>query len=231
MPITLITGGNKGLGREAARRLIALGHTVYLGARDRDRGQTAADELGASFLLLDVTDDASVDAAAAALTQKEGYLDVLINNAGITGRGLTIEGTSADDLRRIYETNVFGIVRMTRAFLPLLRASATGVIVNVSSGLGSFGVVTSPERLEWRVPSLAYSSAKAAVGMLTVQYAKGLPDLRINAVDPGPTATDGSGHAGLQTVEEGTDAIVRLATIGADGPTGTFSDRSGTVPW
>ncbi len=231
MPITLITGGNKGLGRESARRLIELGHTVYIGARDTERGQTAADELGAQFLLLDVTDDASVDAAAAALTQKEGRLDVLINNAGISGLGLTTEGTSADDMRRIYETNVFGIVRMTRRFLPLLRASTAGIIVNVSSGLGSFGIVTNPQRLEWRLPTLAYSSSKAAVSMLTVQYAKGLPDLRINAVDPGPTATDLNGYAGHQTVEEGTDAIVRLATIGSDGPTGTFSDRAGTVPW
>ncbi len=231
MPITLITGGNKGLGYESARRLIELGHTVYIGARNAERGQAAVNKLGAQFLLLDVTDDASVDAAAAALTQKEGHLDVLINNAGISGRGLTIEGTSADDMRHIYETNVFGIVRMTRAFLPLLRASAVGVIVNVSSGLGSFGIVTNPERPEWRLPTLAYSSSKAAVSMLTVQYAKGLPDLRINAVDPGSTATDLNAHAGRQTVEEGTDAIVRLATIGPDGPTGTFSDRAGTVPW
>lgn len=231
MPITLITGGNKGLGRESARRLIELGHTVYIGARDAERGQVAANELGAQFLLLDVTDNASVDAAVAAITQKEGRLDVLINNAGIAGLGLTTEGTSADDMRRIYETNVFGIVRVTHAFLPLLRASAAGVIVNVSSGLGSFGLVTNPERIESRVPALAYSSSKSAVSMLTMQYAKGLPDLRINAVDPGPTSTDLNHHKGFQTVEEGADAIVRLAIIGSDGPTGTFSDRSGIVPW
>ncbi len=231
MPITLITGGNKGLGHEAARRLIALGHTVYIGARDAGRGQSAADELGAHFLPLDVTEDASVDAAAADLTRREGRLDVLINNAGIAGLGLTTEGTSADDMRRVFETNVFGIVRMTRGFLPLLRASAAGVIVNVSSGLGSFGMVTDPARIESRFPTLAYASSKAAVSMLTLQYAKGLPDLRINAVDPGPTSTDLNNHLGRQTVQEGTDAIVRLATIGPDGPTGTFSDRAGIVPW
>ena len=231
MTITLITGGNKGLGRESARRLIELGHTVYIGARDAGRGQAAAEELGAKLLLLDVTDDASVDAAAAALTQKEGHLDVLINNAGISGLGLTTEGSTADDMRHIYETNVFGIVRVTHAFLPLLRASAAGVIVNVSSGLGSFGLVTNPERVESRLHTLVYSSSKAAVSMLTVQYAKALPDLRINVVDPGPTATDLNGHAGRQTVEEGTDSIVRLATIGPDGPTGTFSDRAGSLPW
>lgn len=231
MTITLITGGNKGLGRESARRLIELGHTVYIGARNAERGRAAAEDLGAQFLLLDVTDDASVDAAAAALIEKEGHLDVLINNAGISGRGLTTEGTSADDMRHIYETNVFGIVRVTHAFLPLLRASAAGVIVNVTSGLGSFGLVTNPERIESKLHTLAYSSSKAAVSMLTLQYAKALPDLRINVVDPGPTATDLNGHAGRQTVEEGTDAIVRLATIGSDGPTGTFSDRAGSVPW
>ncbi len=231
MTITLITGGNKGLGRESARRLIELGHTVYIGARDAERGRTTADELGTQFLYLDVTDDASVNAAAAELTQKEGHLDVLINNAGITHLGLPIEGTTADEMLSIYETNVFGIVRMTHAFLPLLRASAAGVIVNVSSGLGSFGQVTNPERIESRLNELAYSSSKAAVSMLTVQYAKGLPDLRINAVDPGATRTDLNGNRGYQTLEEGTDAIVRLATISLDGPTGTFSDRTGNMPW
>ncbi len=231
MPITLITGGNKGLGRESARRLIALGHTVYIGARAAARGQAVAEELGAHFLPLDVTDDASVEAAVIALTERAGRLDVLINNAGIAGLGLTTEGTSADDMRRIFETNVFGIVRVTRGFLPLLRASAAGVIVNVSSGLGSFGMVTDPARIESRFPTLAYGASKAAVSMLTLQYAKALPDLRINAVDPGPTSTDLNNHLGRQTVEEGTDAIVRLATIGPDGPTGTFSDRAGIVPW
>jgi NAD(P)-dependent dehydrogenase (short-subunit alcohol dehydrogenase family) len=231
MTITLITGGNKGLGRESARRLIELGHTVYIGARDAERGRATADELGAQFLHLDVTNDASVNAAAAALTQKEGHLDVLINNAGITHLSLTIEGTTVDDMRSIYETNVFGIVRMTHAFLPLLRASASGVIVNVSSGLGSFGYVTNPERIESRLNNLTYSSSKAAVSMLTLQYANGLPGLRINAVDPGATRTDLNSNRGHQTLEEGTDAIVRLATIGPDGPTGTFSDRAGNVPW
>ena len=231
MPITLITGGNKGLGYETARRLLALGHTVYLGARDHERGQAAADEFGAHFLSLDVTDDASVEVAAATLTEREGRLDVLINNAGIAGMGLTTEGTSADDMRHLFDTNVFGLVRVTRRFLPLLRASGAGVVVNVSSGLGSFGMVTDPARIESRFPTLAYSASKAAVSMLTLQYARGLPDLRVNAVDPGPTSTDLNNHMGRQTVAEGTDAIVRLATIGPDGPTGTFSDRHGTVPW
>jgi NAD(P)-dependent dehydrogenase (short-subunit alcohol dehydrogenase family) len=229
--ITLITGGNKGLGREAARRLIGLGHTVYLGARDAGRGQAAADELGARFLPLDVTGDASVTAAAAELTRREGRLDVLINNAGVFEGLLKPEEITAADAERIFAVNVIGVVRTTQAFLPLLRASASPVIVNVSSGLGSFGVVIDPASRESAFSVPVYGSSKAAVGMLTVQYAKGLPDLRINAADPGFTATDLNGGAGQQSVQEGTDAIVRLATIGPDGPTGTLLSRTGPVPW
>jgi NAD(P)-dependent dehydrogenase (short-subunit alcohol dehydrogenase family) len=144
---------------------------------------------------------------------------------------LAPENVTATAMQQIYDVNVFGIVRMTHAFLPLLRAAATPVIVNVSSGLGSFGVVTDPDRFESGFATVVYGSSKAAVGMLTLQYAKALPDIRINVVDPGYTATDINGNTGHQTVTEGTDAIVRLACIGADGPTGTFSDRKGQVPW
>lgn len=230
MTLTLITGGNKGLGYEAGRRLIEIGHTVYIGSRDAERGRIAAAGLGARFILLDVTDNDSVNAAAAEIMEQEGRLDVLINNAGITGVFSKPEDITADDMRHTYETNVFGIVRVTHTFLPLLQRSEAPVIVNVTSGLGSFGMVTNPETLESKVNSLAYTSSKSAVTMLTVQYAKGLPGIRINAVDPGPTKTDLSGH-GHQTVQEGTDAIVRMATIGKDGPTGTFIDRKGEMPW
>ena len=237
MTNTLITGGNKGLGFEAARRLIALGHTVFIGARDREKGEAAAATLGARFVPLDVTDDASVTAAAATLRQ-HGGLDVLINNAGISGgrsasdyRPLPVAEMTARDVREVYETNVFGVVRVTQAMLPLLQASAHPVIVNVSSGLGSFGVTTDPAKFESKVVSLAYCSSKSAVTMLTVQYAKALPEMKINAVDPGYTATDLNQHAGHQTLEQGTDAIVRMATIGKDGVTGTFQERAGTVPW
>jgi len=231
MTITLITGGNKGLGYEAARRLIALGHTVYIGARNAERGQKAADELGAQFLLLDVTDDVTVQEAAAQVTKIEGRLDVLINNAGVVGGRSKPEAVTTDEMYRTFETNVFGVVRVTQAFLPLLCKSEAPVIVNVSSGLGSFAMVTNPEKMESKINSLTYTSSKAALTMLTVQYAKALPEMRVNAVDPGATATDLNGHAGYQTVEEGTDAIVKMATIGKDGPTGTFTDRKGTVPW
>lgn len=231
MTVTLITGGNKGLGFETARRLIAYGHKVYIGARSVERGKPSADELGAKFVRLDVTDLASIQEAVAEIEQIEGHLDVLINNAGITRGLLGARDIVADDFRAVYDTNVFGIVRVTQAFLPLLHKSTAPVIVNVSSGLGSFARVTNPEKIESRVNDLIYSSSKAAVTMLTVQYAKALPEFRINAADPGPTATDLNGHRGFQTVREGTDVIVKLATIDGNGPTGTFMDRNGVVPW
>jgi NAD(P)-dependent dehydrogenase (short-subunit alcohol dehydrogenase family) len=231
MTTTLITGANKGLGFETARRLIARGHTVYIGARDRERGEAAAKKLGATFVQVDVTDDASVAAAAAWIKAQPGGLDVLINNAGISGGMAPPAEITADAVRNVYETNVFGIVRVTHAMLPILRASKCPVIVNVASGLGSFGRVRDTSIIESKVTALAYCSSKSAVTMLTVQYAKSLPEMRINVVDPGYTATDLNHNSGPQTVEEGTDAIVKLATIGLDGPTGTFHDRAGVVPW
>jgi NAD(P)-dependent dehydrogenase (short-subunit alcohol dehydrogenase family) len=231
MTITLITGANKGLGHEAARRLIAAGHDVWAAARDAGRGRAAAEELGARFVQLDVTDEASVEAAAAHVAAEFGRLDVLINNAGIVGRRTTVPETTAADVAAVFETNVLGIVRVTAAFLPLLERSDNPVVVNVSSGMGSFGVTTDPERLESTIAGLAYPASKAAVTMLTTQYAKVLAHVRVNAVDPGYTATDFNGHSGPQTVQEGTDAIVRMAQIDGSGPTGTFVDRHGAVPW
>jgi NAD(P)-dependent dehydrogenase (short-subunit alcohol dehydrogenase family) len=232
MTITLITGANKGLGFEAARRLIAEGHSVYVGSRDPRRGRAAAEALGGRFLELDVTSDESVAAAVRDIRRRDGRLDVLVNNAGIAGgAGIAPRDVTAEDVSRVFETNVFGVVRVTHALLPLLLASENPVIVNVASGLGSIGVVTDPKRMESRFPTLAYSSSKSALTMLTVQYAKAFPEIRINVVDPGYTATDLNGNRGTQSVTEGTDAIVRMATIDSDGPTGTFQDRDGTVPW
>lgn len=230
MTNTLITGANKGLGYETARRLVAQGHNVFVGARDRGRGEAAAGRLGARFVQLDVTDDASVNAAAE-LLKANGGLDVLVNNAGIFEGPVGAAELTAETLERVYATNVLGIVRVTHAMLPLLQASRNPVVVNVTSGLGSFARVHDASIVESKVVALAYCSSKSAVTMLTVQYAKGLPDIRFNAVDPGYTATDLNGNSGPQTLEEGTDAIVRLATIAKDGPTGTFQDRNGIVPW
>jgi NAD(P)-dependent dehydrogenase (short-subunit alcohol dehydrogenase family) len=223
----LITGANRGLGYEAARRLLEAGNDVWIGARDSERGRSAAEELGAHFVELDVTDDASVAAAA----ETVGELDVLINNAGISGGRVPVPEVAPDDVARVFETNVYGLVRVTRAFLPALERSDNPVIVNVSSGMGSFAVTTDPERVESTIVSLPYPASKSAVTMLTTQYAKAFPEIRVNAVDPGYTATEFNGHSGPQTVTEGTDAIVAMATIGSDGPTGAFVDRHGAVPW
>jgi NAD(P)-dependent dehydrogenase (short-subunit alcohol dehydrogenase family) len=230
MTTTLITGANKGLGHETARRLIASGHRVWIGARDPGRGQAAAAGLGARFVQIDVTDDASVVAAAATI-EREGGLDVLVNNAGISGNRTPVPEVTAAELRDLYETNVFGIVRVTQAFAPLLLRSPNAVIVNVSSGLGSFAVTSDPDRVEFTINALAYPSSKSAVNMLTAQYAKAYPQMRINAVDPGYTATDLNGHSGPQTVEQGAEIIVRAASFGSDGPTGAYLDAEGAVAW
>ncbi|MEF2977628.1 SDR family NAD(P)-dependent oxidoreductase [Subtercola sp. YIM 133946] len=227
---TLITGANRGLGYETARRLIEAGHTVWIGARDEARGQAAADALGARFVQLDVTSDASVEAAAATVAAAGG-LDVLINNAGISGPFLPAEELTAADATAVYDTNVVSIVRMTRAFAALLRASGAPTIVNVTSGMGSFAFVHDPHHVESTIVAPLYQSSKSAVTMLTVQYAKAYPEMRINAADPGYTATDFNGHSGPQTVTEGTDAIVELATRGGSGPTGTFINRAGVAPF
>lgn len=231
MTTTLITGANKGLGFEAARRLLADGHDVWLAARNEERGRAAAETLGARFLHMDVTDDAGV-AAAARIVEAETGLDVLINNAGIIGGlGVQVADLTAADIQRVYDTNTLGVVRVSQAFIPLLMRSAAPVIVNVSSGMGSLAVTSQPERTESKIVSLAYGSSKSALNMLTSQYAKAYPEIRINAVDPGHTATDLNNHRGQQTVQEGTDAMVAMAKIGPDGPTGTVTDRHGTVPW
>ena len=241
--IALVTGGNKGIGHETARRLKEAGHTVYIGARDEERGRMAAGELGVGFVRLDVTDEESVAEAAAELERREGRIDVLVNNAGIREPRLPVDDAgiprpfkeAADltgaDAMEVFGTNVAGIVRVVHAFLPLLEKSASPVIVNVSSGMGSFAAVTDPERVESRVSVPLYSASKAAVTMLTVQYAKLLPGMRVNAADPGYTRTDFNGGDGAHTVTEGTDAIVRLATAGADGFTGAFVEREGAVAW
>jgi NAD(P)-dependent dehydrogenase (short-subunit alcohol dehydrogenase family) len=235
MTTTLITGANKGLGLEAARQLIAAGHIVYVGSRDAARGHRAAEQLGARMVLIDVTDDASV-AAAAKTIEADGGLDVLVNNAGIETRneGNVVPSAAevtADVMRSLFETNVFGVVRVTHAFLPLLQRSAAPVVVNVSSGLASMTRLTTPGTPSYDYPGVAYPASKAAVNMITIQYAKAFPDMRINAVEPGYTATDLNGHMGTQTVEEGAEIIVSMAQVGPDGPTGSYVGRHGPLPW
>jgi NAD(P)-dependent dehydrogenase (short-subunit alcohol dehydrogenase family) len=229
--ITFITGANKGLGFETARRLIALGHTVVVGARDPERGRAAAERLGARYVPIDVTDDGSVARAAADVEAHEGRVDVLINNAGIIGSHRAPEDIGGPETLEILDTNVAGVVRVTHAFLPLLRRAEHPALINVSSGMGSFERTRDPERVESTPIAPLYTASKAAVTMLTTQYARAFRDIRVNAADPGYTATDFNAHSGPQTITEGTDAIVALATEGPDGGTGRFVDRSGPVGW
>ncbi len=228
MTVALITGANKGLGYETARQLIERGHTVYLGARNVERGETAAAELGGLFVQLDVTDDSSVETALGVIATNEGHLDVLVNNAGIS----TTADVSGPVAVAVFDTNAIGLIRVTQAALPLLQQSENPVVVNVSSALGSFWAVTNPERRQFHFPSIVYGSSKAAVSMLTVQYAKSFPGIKFNAVEPGFTATDLTPFSGAgKPVEKGAEVIVRMATIGRDGPTGTFQEGEGTLAW
>ncbi|TYB55389.1 SDR family NAD(P)-dependent oxidoreductase [Nonomuraea sp. PA05] len=238
----LITGGNKGLGLEAARRLGQLGWTVFLGSRDEGRGQAAADKLAGEgvrviMVPLDVTSDESVEAAARLVREHTGSLDVLINNAGAPGRGVTPAEATVEEIHAVYDTNVYGPIRVTHAFLPLLEAAGNPRVVMVSSAVGAFSVVTDPGQAASKFHELAYSSSKTALNMITVRYAQALPHIKFNLATPGEVAnrkfaaTDMNGHTGELTVTEGTDSIVGLATLGADGPTGIFVDRLGPIAW
>lgn len=231
--IALVTGATQGLGTQTVRRLAALGWTVWLGARDVAQGTELADQIEGDVraVQLDVTDDASVDAAVRTIDEQGGRLDVLVNNAGVAGGMLPPRDTTATDFLRVYGVNVLGPVRTTHAFLPLLDRSAQPRIVMVSSGMGSLGITTDPERFESTLHGLVYPSSKTALNMITSQYAKALSRYQVNAVDPGYTGTALNGFRGTQTVQEGTDAVVAAATFPPDGPTGTFTDRAGVVPW
>lgn len=235
MTTTLVTGANKGLGFETARRLVAAGHSVYVGSRDADRGRAAAERLGARAVQLDVADDSSVAAAARTIAE-DGGLDVLINNAGIQvemiDRGvLGAADLTAEMMRATFETNVFGMVRVLHNFLPLLQRSAAPVVVNVSSGLASLTRMSTPGAAGFDYPGVAYPASKTAVNMLTVQYAKQFPTMRINAVEPGFTKTDLNRNTGTHTVEHSAAIIVRMALLNPDGPTGGYFDAEGQLPW
>ncbi|MGB3732399.1 SDR family NAD(P)-dependent oxidoreductase [Microbacterium sp.] len=228
MDIALVTGANRGIGFETARILRELGHLVYLGARDAERGRQAAARIGARFVQLDVTDDGSVARAFAQIADVDGRLDILVNNAGVQEFG-TVDGPLA---LRGFDTNAVGVVRVTEAALPLLRRSSSPRIVTVSSSAGSFWAVTNPDRPEYNLTNAVYAASKAAATMLTLQYAKANPGMQINAIEPGYTATDmTAAFGGGRPVADAARAVVRLATAGPDGPTGTLRDESGELGW
>lgn len=234
MTTILITGASRGLGAMTARRLAARGATVFAGARNPSTiaAQLQADpetvNLDIRPLELDVTDDQSVDAALSTVGASVDTLDVLINNAGIPGTWAAPQDVEPGDFTRVFETNVFGVARVTRAFLPLLSRGQQPRLVMVSSGMGSLALQSTDEVYR-DIAHLPYPAAKAALNMLAVQYAKACPQLLVTSIDPGLTATEFTAHAG-HTVEEGSDAIV-TAALDTAGPTGRFLDRTGPVPW
>ncbi len=237
--IALVTGANKGIGREISRQLAAKSILVLMGARDRERGEKAVAELRAEglpveFIAIDVTSQESVDRASAEIERRHERLDILVNNAGVAldwfpGSELTVEV-----LEKTYDTNVFGVFRVTKALLPLLKRSKRGRIVNVSSGLGSLSMNADPNSpLASRNMLLAYCSSKAALNMITIQFANELKStgIKVNSANPGFTATDMNQHRGPRTVEQGASTPVRLALLPDHGPTaGVFND-DGPQPW
>ncbi len=238
--IALITGANKGIGYEIAAGLGALGHTVGVGARSPERLSAAVDKLRAegvdAFAVpLDVTSDESVTAAAALLSERFGRLDVLVNNAGVTG-GMPQTPTTVDPatMRTVVETNVIGVIRVTNAMLPLLRRSTAPRIVNMSSSVGSLTRQSSVSGVEAVGPiSAAYSPSKTFLNAVTLQYAKELhdTDILINAACPGYCATDLNGFRGTRTAQQGAAIAIHLATLPDNGPTGAFFEDAGVVPW
>jgi NAD(P)-dependent dehydrogenase (short-subunit alcohol dehydrogenase family) len=235
--VALVTGANKGIGFEIARSLGRdHGMTVLVGARDDVRGKEAAGRLGgfAVPVSLDVTSAESAERLAAFISAEYGKLDVLVNNAGVLLElGAPPSGSPVDLLRQTYETNVFGVVNVTNAVLPLVRAAPAGRIVNVSSGLGSLAFQSDPTHVYAQNPLIAYNSSKSALNAVTLSYANEVraTGIKVNAADPGYCATDLNRHSGPRTPQQGAVAAVRLATLDADGPTGVFFADDGEVPW
>ena len=236
----LITGANKGIGREIARQLGQQGFSVWLGCRDAARGEQAAADLrkegfDAYLLALDVSNDASVKAAAGTYGKTNDTLDVLVNNAGVaTGGYIAPSEASLDDMRAVYEVNVFGPVRVTQAFVAFLRKAGQGRIVMMSSSVGSIGEQLDMTSGTYGVNLLGYNSSKAALNAITLIYASTLrgTGIRVNALSPGFCATDLNNHTGHLSADEGGAHIARQVTLPGDGPTAVFlSENGGTYPW
>ena len=246
MKYALITGANKSIGFETARQLLEQGYYVFLGSRDPQKGQQAVDQLKSAGLSqvepvqLDVTDAASVAAARQAVGQQTPVLDVLVNNAGISGSMApqTALATEISLFEKVYDTNLLGVVRTTQAFIDLLRQATAPRIVNVTSSLGSLALNTDPAWYAYDVKLAAYNSSKSALNMYTIGLAYELRDtpFKVNAVDPGYTATDFNHHSGPGTVTEAAARVVKAALLGPDGPTSQFfseesAPETGIIPW
>jgi NAD(P)-dependent dehydrogenase (short-subunit alcohol dehydrogenase family) len=249
--IALITGANKGIGFETARQLGAQGMTVLIGARDAERGREAEEALRSTgttgrYVQIDVTDGETIRQSADWIEAEYGRLDVLVNNAGtasVSRERLPLSQTSLEDMRAVYEINVFGVVAVTNAMLPLLRKAPAARIVNVSSEVGSITGQSDPAHPLAQMPaSVQYPSSKAALNMITAMYAKDLRDtpIKVNAANPGWTATDFNDHHGFRTAAEGAEPSVYLATLPDDGPTGIHwgyvwagdgAGGYGVIPW
>jgi NAD(P)-dependent dehydrogenase (short-subunit alcohol dehydrogenase family) len=237
--IALVTGANKGIGYETARRLASQGITVLTGARDEPRGKEAAAKLQAEgldvqFLRLDVNDQTTHKAARSFIEDKFGKLDILVNNAAVA-LDMNQKPSEVDmqTIRKTFDTNFFGVISVTQVLLPLIRKSDAGRIVNVSSGLGSLTQNSDPGWEFYPVKLLAYNSSKTALNAFTVMLAHELKDtpIKVNSADPGFTATDMNDHRGYKTVEQGAAVIIQLATLPADGATGSYFDDRGVLPW
>jgi len=241
MKKVLITGANKSIGFEATRQLLKQGYFVYLGARDKAKGEEAVAKLKAEGLInveaiqIDVTNPPSIETASKQIDS----LDVLINNAGISG-GIpqTALATTTDTIREVFDTNFFGVINVTNAFLDTLKKSAEPRIVNVTSGLGSLTLQADPTWKYYKVKSAAYGPSKSALNAYTIVLAYELQDtaFKVNAVDPGYTATDFNHHSGPGTVEDAAARVVKYATIDQNGPTGGFfsddnNPETGVSPW
>jgi NAD(P)-dependent dehydrogenase (short-subunit alcohol dehydrogenase family) len=248
-PVALVTGANKGIGLQIAKDLAAHGFTVRVGSRDLERGGAAARDIDgdAHAIQLDVTDQASIQAAAKRIRDEFGRLDVLVNNAGISHAvefepGWNLEDAielgrasvvPLDEVRAVFETNVFGVIAVTQAMLPLLREAPAARIVNVSSTAGSMTLNADPGHPSRALFGPSYSGSKAALNAVTLAFAIELEStsIKVNAACPGFTGTDLNNFAGTRSVAEGAREPVRLALLGNDGPTGTFSNEAGPLPW
>lgn len=246
--VALVTGANRGIGLQIAKELVKRGLTVLVGSRNFERGKAAAKEVGpgAIALQLDVTDRASISAAVERIRQELGRLDVLIQNAAISNTrmgGLSPQeyaqitlpsNASLDEVRTVWETNVFGVLAVYQAMLPLLREAPEASIVNVSSGVGSLTMNSDPAFVFRSAFGPVYPASKTALNAMTLAMAIELEStgIKVNAVSPGFTKTALNGYEGTETVEEGAAEAVRVALLGPKGPTGTFSHaKLGTLPW